>query len=77
MRKVWYDRFMNSFTRFAYTHLPTLAGATYRGVSRLLHKFDLHYMPPCYPDRDTLYRCAWCGISHIDKYSISTKFLAK
>ena len=40
----------------------------YRPVSRLLHKFHLHYMPPlppAYPTKDTgavRHHCTWCGL---------------
>lgn len=33
----------------------------YRPLMKLLHRFDLHYAPPCYPDGDTHLWCQWCG----------------
>lgn len=39
----------------------------YRPVMRLAHRFHWHYAPPCYPDGDTLLRCAWCGLTYFAK----------
>ncbi len=33
----------------------------YRSAQRLLHRLNLHYMPPCHPDGDTVIWCRWCG----------------
>jgi len=33
----------------------------YRPTQRLLHRFNLHYMPPMYPERDKVLWCRWCG----------------
>lgn len=38
-----------------------LYSRTYRAISKLLHRFNLHYMPPIYPDGDTVLWCHWCG----------------
>jgi len=37
----------------------------YRPVMRLAHRFHWHHAPPCYPDGDTLLRCAWCGLTYV------------
>lgn len=37
----------------------------YRPVMQLAHRFNWHWMPPCYPDGDTLLRCSWCGASYL------------
>lgn len=40
-------------------------GIAYRTVSRLLHKFDLHYAPlhgPIEPDGTYQRWCKWCGM---------------
>ena len=37
----------------------------YRPVMRMAHRFNWHYAPPCYPDGDTLLRCAWCGLTYV------------
>jgi hypothetical protein len=33
----------------------------YRPVMRLAHRFNWHWMPPIYPERDTQLWCQWCG----------------
>ena len=33
----------------------------YRPTQRFLHRFDLHYMRPSYPERDKVLWCRWCG----------------
>jgi hypothetical protein len=38
-----------------------LYSRTYWAISRLLHRFNLHYMPPVYPEGDTVLWCRWCG----------------
>lgn len=38
--------------------------ALYRALMRLAHRFNWHYAPPCYPNGDTVLRCAWCGLSY-------------
>ena len=37
----------------------------YRPVMRLAHRFNWHWMPPCYPDGDTLLVCSWCGARYL------------
>jgi len=36
-------------------------GFLYRPLMRLMHRYNLHYAPPIYPDGDTLLWCKWCG----------------
>ena len=52
--------------RFRLYMLPGY-GLAYRGLNRLGHRLHLHYMPPRIIERDTLRRCAWCGVSHVTK----------
>lgn len=42
-------------------------GWWYRNLMKLSHRFNWHYMPPCYPDGDTLLRCHWCGASYVSE----------
>ena len=37
------------------------AHTLYRPLSRLMHRFDLHYMPVGGPDGDQAW-CQWCGL---------------
>lgn len=39
-----------------------MRGFFYRLVMRVAHKYNWHYMPPCYPENDTMLWCHWCGI---------------
>jgi len=39
----------------------------YRPLMRLIHKYNLHYAPPIYPDGDTLLWCKWCGFRAVVK----------
>jgi hypothetical protein len=39
----------------------------YRPLMRFLHRFNLHYAPPCYPDGDTMLWCHWCGFRQVVK----------
>ena len=36
--------------------------SVYRTLSRILHKFNLHYMPEHQIENDVLCWCKWCGI---------------
>jgi hypothetical protein len=36
--------------------------SVYRTLSRILHKFNLHYMPEHQIENDVLCWCRWCGI---------------
>lgn len=40
-------------------------GLVYRTVMKLAHRFNWHYMPPCYPDKDTMLWCHWCGARYV------------
>jgi len=42
-------------------------GYVYTITQRLLHCFNLHYMPPCYPEGDTVVWCRWCGVRDVVK----------
>jgi hypothetical protein len=42
-----------------------LRGRLYRMVMRLSHRFDWHYMEHCYPDRDHMIWCHWCGARYV------------
>lgn len=39
----------------------------YRPLSRLMHRYNLHYMPPSGPfeDGSKLLWCHWCGARHV------------
>lgn len=37
----------------------------YQPLMRLMHRFDLHYMPACYPDHDKMIWCHWCGARYV------------
>lgn len=39
----------------------------YRAVMRFAHWFNWHYMPPTYPDGDTMLWCKWCGVRDVVK----------
>lgn len=47
-----------------------IKGKTYRVVMKLLHKFNLHYAPPIYPNGDTMLWCEWCGFREVIKRKI-------
>ena len=40
-------------------------GLAYRIIMRLAHRFNWHYAPPIYPDRDTMLWCKWCGFRQV------------
>ena len=40
----------------------TLKAFLYQNTQKILHKLNLHYMPPIYPEGDMQYWCKWCGI---------------
>lgn len=37
----------------------------YRNAMKLLHRFNLHYAPPIYPDGEMLLWCKWCGFRQV------------
>ena len=39
----------------------------YRLLMRLMHRYNLHYAPPIYPDGDTMLWCQWCGFKAVVK----------
>lgn len=45
----------------------------YRPLSKLMHRFNLHYMPPCHPDGDTMIWCQWCGARYVRPTSARNK----
>ena len=49
-------------------------GHAYRALMRLAHRFNWHYMPPSYPDGDTMIWCHWCGARDVIKRKNSTPF---
>lgn len=42
----------------------------YRPVMRFSHRYNWHYMPLSYPERDTIAWCHWCGIRYTIKRGI-------
>ena len=53
-----------------------LRGFIYRIIMRIAHKYNWHYAPPIYPDRDIQLWCKWCGFRQtIKKYSPQEKSL--
>lgn len=46
----------------------------YRFVMRLAHRFNWHYMPPSYPDGDTMIWCHWCGARYVVKRARTVLF---
>ncbi len=44
-----------------------LQGLAYRVTMRVAHRYNWHYAPPSYPERDTLLWCHWCGFRQITK----------
>ena len=51
------------------TILIPLYAASYRLFQKALHRLNLHYMPPCYPNGDTLLWCRWCGVREVVDYN--------
>lgn len=39
----------------------------YRAVMKTLHRYNLHYAPPIYPEGDELLWCKWCGLQQVVK----------
>lgn len=37
----------------------------YRWIMRVAHRYNWHYAPPVYPDRDTMLWCKWCGLRYV------------
>lgn len=36
----------------------------YRPLMRVMHRYRLHYAPPCYLERDAVLWCQWCGMRY-------------
>ena len=46
-------------------HRFTFYGFFYQLIMKIAHRFHWHYMPPIYPDKDTMIWCHWCGAKYV------------
>lgn len=50
-----------------------MRGFSYRALMKLAHRYNWHYMRPCYPEGDTMLWCHWCGIRIVTERKEDTK----